>query len=168
MELWEVIGRTVSAEFSDIPNSAEVTRVTLRLSIAALLGGVLGYERESKGKAAGLRTHMLVSLGAALFVLVPLQAGISVQDLSRVIQGLIAGIGFLGAGTIIKMVEQEHAKGLTTAASIWMTAAIGMAAGMGRESTAVLATLLALLILALLPKVEDSAHPRHPQRHRGD
>lgn len=147
------IGNTILHEFSDLPDVAGVTRITLRLLIAATLGGVLGFEREQKGKAAGLRTHMLVALGAALFVLIPQQAGVSDADLTRVLQGLVAGIGFLGAGTIIKGNGEEEIKGLTTAAGIWLTAAIGVAAGMGREATAVLSTLLAILILYTVPKI---------------
>lgn len=154
MGVWQEIWNTVLSEFSDIPNAAEFTRVTLRLLIAAILGGLLGYERELKGKPAGLRTHMLVAVGAALFVLIPQQAGASVADLTRVLQGLIAGVGFLGAGAIIMGNQRAETKGLTTAASIWLTAAIGVAAGMGRESTAVLSTLLALLILSVIPMVE--------------
>ena len=116
----------------------------------AVLGGLLGYERETKGASAGLRTHMLVSVGSALFVLIPLQAGMSVQDLSRVLQGVTAGIGFLGAGAILKQRDNNDVKGLTTAASVWMTAAIGVAAGMGREGTAVLSALFGLVILAFI------------------
>jgi len=123
-EVWNVI----AGEFADLPSVAEVVRVTMRLLMAAILGGILGYEREQQGKNAGLRTHMLVSAGAALFVLVPQQAGMSEESISRVVQGLLAGIGFLGAGSIIKMSEKEQVKGLTTAASIWATAAIGIAA----------------------------------------
>ena len=98
---------------------------------------------------------MLVALGAALFVIVPQQAGMGVEDPSRVLQGIIAGIGFLGAGAIIKLSGKEEIKGLTTAASIWATAAIGIAAGMGREMTAILSTILALVILAALPRIEQ-------------
>ncbi|MNT39456.1 putative Mg(2+) transport ATPase [compost metagenome] len=122
--------------------------------MAVILGGLLGYERERSGKAAGLRTHMLVALGAAIFVLVPLQGGMQVGDLSRVLQGVIAGIGFLGAGAIIKLSDEREIHGLTTSASIWMTAAIGVAAGMGREATAVVSTLMALFVLAVLRRVE--------------
>lgn len=150
---WQEIGHTLRAEFSDLPDAAGVTRITVRLLLAATLGGVLGFEREQKGKAAGLRTHMLVALGAALFVLIPQQAGVSDADLTRVLQGLVAGVGFLGAGTIIKGNSDEAIKGLTTAAGIWLTAAIGVAAGLGREATAVLSTLLAVGILATVPKV---------------
>lgn len=149
---WQEIGTTIAREFSDLPDLAGVTRITVRLLIAATLGGMLGFEREQKGKAAGLKTHMLVALGAALFVFIPQQAGVTDADLTRVLQGLVAGVGFLGAGTIIKGHGEEDVKGLTTAAGIWLTAAIGVAAGMGREATAVLSTLLALVILYTVPK----------------
>ena len=150
---WQQVETTVWQEFADLPDAAGVTRITIRLLIAAILGGMLGFEREQKGKAAGLRTHMLVALGAALFVLIPQQAGVSDADLTRVMQGLVAGVGFLGAGAIIKGNGEEEIKGLTTAAGIWLTAAIGMAAGLGREATAVLSTLIALLILYIIPKI---------------
>lgn len=141
---------TIQREFSDLGNAEDVTILVVRLTVAALLGGLLGYERETTGASAGLRTHMLVSVGSALFVLIPLQAGMQVQDLSRVLQGVIAGIGFLGAGAILKQKERNDIKGLTTAASVWMTAAIGVAAGMGREGTAVLSALFGIVILAIL------------------
>ncbi|MFC3940903.1 methyltransferase [Pseudomonas gingeri NCPPB 3146 = LMG 5327] len=153
---WHTVWMTLQAEFADIGDAQQVTRITLRLLIAALLGGVLGFEREQKGKAAGVRTHMLVALGAALFVLVPQMSGAQADAMSRVVQGVIAGIGFLGAGTILKGhadEEGQHVKGLTTAAGLWMTAAIGVAAGLGRESTAVLSTLLALGVFSLMPRV---------------
>ncbi|MCF5230381.1 MULTISPECIES: MgtC/SapB family protein [unclassified Pseudomonas] len=153
---WQEVLQTLHAEFSDIADAKQLTQITVRLLIAAILGGILGFEREQKGKAAGVRTHMLVALGAALFVLVPQMSGSQSDAMSRVLQGVIAGIGFLGAGTILKGKEDEegqHVKGLTTAAGLWMTAAIGVAAGVGRESTAVLSTLLALVVLGLMPKV---------------
>jgi putative Mg2+ transporter-C (MgtC) family protein len=100
---------------------------------------------------------MLVSLGAALFVLVPQQAGLEVADMSRVIQGVIAGVGFLGAGAIVKYQREGDVRGLTTAAGVWLTAAIGIACGLGRESTALLSTLLALAILTLVPRLFDRA-----------
>lgn len=157
MEWWDIFSRTVASEFSDIPDLEHAVRVSLRLLLAAFLGGVLGYEREYKGKAAGLRTHMLVSLGAALFVLVPLEGGMEIDDLSRVMQGIITGIGFLGAGTILKGSSVKDVKGLTTAAGIWLTAAIGVAAGLGHESTAVMTTALALIIFLLMPRLEQHA-----------
>jgi len=154
MDQWwnEVLG-ALQDEFADITDLEQLTKVTARLLIAALLGGILGFEREHKGKAAGVRTHMLVSIGAALFVLVPQMAGSEADALSRVVQGIVAGIGFLGAGTILKgnRLDTHDVKGLTTAAGLWMTAAIGIAAGMGREATAVLSTVLAWSVLALGP-----------------
>ncbi len=151
--MWNEIANTLQAEFSDVSDVETITRILVRLLLAALLGGVLGYEREHHGKNAGLRTHMLVAMGAALFVLVPQQGGMQVADMSRVIQGVIAGIGFLGAGAIIKSSSHKGVKGLTTAASIWTTAAIGIACGLGRETTAVISTLLALIVLGVLPRL---------------
>ncbi|QNA90958.1 MgtC/SapB family protein [Massilia sp. Dwa41.01b] len=140
----------VVQEFSDLGDVEGITRVVVRLLVAVVLGGMLGYERESVGASAGLRTHMLVSLGSAMFVLIPLQAGMEIDDLSRVLQGITAGIGFLGAGAILKHSNKNDIRGLTTAASVWLTSAIGIAAGMGREATAVLSALFALVILAIL------------------
>ncbi|MFJ3483336.1 MgtC/SapB family protein [Pseudomonas sp. NPDC090202] len=154
---WQEVVETLDAEFSDITDASQLTRVTVRLLIAAVLGGILGFEREHKGKAAGVRTHMLVCMGAALFVLVPSLAGADDAALSRVVQGIVAGIGFLGAGTILKgqKLSTAQVKGLTTAAGLWMTAAIGIAAGVGKELTAVLSTVLALAIFSLVPLITD-------------
>ncbi len=148
MNWWHDIGQAIGKDFSDLPAAAQMVQIVLRLLVAAVLGGLMGWERERQGKAAGLRTHMLVSLGAALFVLVPQQAGAKEGDLTRVLQGIVTGIGFLGAGTIVKGRNDEEVQGLTTAAGIWLTAAIGVAAGMGREATAILSTVLALVILS--------------------
>ncbi|AUZ46630.1 MgtC/SapB family protein [Pseudomonas orientalis] len=156
MDAWlHVAWLTLQAEFADIGDARQVTQITVRLLMAAILGGILGFERESKGKAAGVRTHMLVALGAALFVMVPQMSGNQADAMSRVVQGVIAGIGFLGAGTIIKGKDEDagHVIGLTTAAGLWMTAAIGVSAGLGRESTAVLSTLLALVVFSVMPKI---------------
>src|SRR5690606_38385572 len=101
-DLFFRIGSTISSEFSDINDVEQLTRVVLRLGMATLMGAIIGFEREKRGRAAGLRTHILVTLGAAIFVIVPLEAGMSIGDLSRVVQGVIAGVGFLGAGTIMK------------------------------------------------------------------
>ncbi|MGL4422081.1 MAG: MgtC/SapB family protein [Gemmataceae bacterium] len=159
---WQEIAETVQQEFSDLHDLAGMTRVIIRLLIAAILGGILGYERERRGKAAGSRMHMLVALGAALFILIPQQAGVSDLELTRVLQGLVAGVGFLGAGAIIRGNGEEEIRGLTTAAGIWLTAAIGVAAGMGREATAVLSTLIALLILNKIPKLAQRLEERKP------
>jgi putative Mg2+ transporter-C (MgtC) family protein len=151
---------TIQAEFSDLLDLEQFTRVCLRLCVALLLGAAVGWDRERRDADAGLRTHMLVSLGAALFVLVPLQAGMSQEDLSRVLQGLVSGIGFLGAGAVLKDSSEGRIHGLTTAATIWATAAIGLAAGMGRELLAVLATVLVLLVLTLLRRLGQRIRER--------
>ena len=88
-------------------------------------------------------------------MLVPQQSGMLIADQSRVIQGIVTGIGFLGAGAIIKHRSEEDVKGLTTAAGVWLTAAIGIACGLGRESTAILSTVLALIVLAIVPRLVD-------------
>lgn len=155
--MWEQIWSTVREEFSDLGDVGDITRVLMRMTLAVLLGGLLGYERESVGASAGLRTHMLVSLGCALFILIPLQAGMGLGDLSRVLQGVTSGIGFLGAGAILKLRDRNDIRGLTTAASVWLAAAIGVAAGMGREATAAASAVFAFAILAILrraPKKE--------------
>lgn len=146
---WAQSWITIQNEFSDLGDPSDITRVCVRLLVATVLGAALGFERESVGAPAGLRTHMLVSLGSALFILVPLQAGMSLEDMSRVLQGVTAGIGFLGAGAIIKL-QNEGIKGLTTAVGIWLTAAVGVAAGMGLEATAVVSAMFGLVILSLL------------------
>ena len=161
MSIWDQIISTVIAEFSDLKDVTEITRVSVRLLIAALLGGLLGYEREQRGKSAGIKTHMLVCIGSALFILIPQQAGIiSDAELGRVMQGIIAGIGFLGAGAILKGDDEKNLKGLTTAAGIWLTAAIGIAAGLGRESSAILCTFLALMVLIIIPKLAGFIGPK--------
>lgn len=147
---WVQAWIAIQEEFSDLGDAGDITRVCVRLTVAVALGAMLGYERESVGASAGLRTHMLVSLGSALFVLIPLQAGMEVNDVSRVLQGVTAGVGFLGAGAILKSQSENQITGLTTAAGVWLTAAIGVAAGMGREATAVASALFALGILSLL------------------
>jgi putative Mg2+ transporter-C (MgtC) family protein len=151
---WEQILATLHEEFSDLADTSDVTRVIVRLLVALALGAVLGYERESIGAAAGLRTHMLVAMGSALFVLVPMQAGMPLPDISRVMQGIVTGVGFLGAGAILKLRSGEIS-GLTTAAGIWLTAAVGVAAGLGLMATAVLSALLAWVVLSLLRRIKD-------------
>jgi putative Mg2+ transporter-C (MgtC) family protein len=151
--VWTQILDTLQQEFSDLSDVPQFTRVVLRLALALLLGALIGYERERRGVDAGLRTHMLVAVGTAVLVLVPQQAGMEADQLSRVVQGIAAGIGFLGAGTVLKLESLREIHGLTTAAGIWTTAAIGIAVGIGRESTAVLTTLIVLVVFSLI-KVE--------------
>jgi putative Mg2+ transporter-C (MgtC) family protein len=97
-----------------------------------IFGAVIGIQRERAGKPAGVRTHMLVSSGAAVFILASGEFGMNPDSISRVIQGLVTGIGFLGAGAILKLYDRRAVEGLTTAAGIWMTAALGVAVGLGR------------------------------------
>jgi len=136
------------------PDGAQLARILIRLTAAALLGAIIGFQRETMGKAAGLRTHMLVAAGAALFVVACLESGMSSDGLSRVIQGLATGIGFIGAGAILKLAEEREITGLTTAASIWMTAAVGVAVGLGRWGSAVISVVLTWVILAVLGRME--------------
>ena len=137
-----------------IPDAQEFLRVVIRLVSASLLGAIVGYERERTGKSAGLRTHMLVALASALFVVAPLELGVAQADISRIIQGVAAGLGFIGAGAILKRSDQGEIQGLTTAAGIWMTAATGIAAGLGSLGVALIGVALAWVILAVLARLE--------------
>jgi len=125
----------------------------LRFLLAAGLGAGVGYQRERAGKAAGIRTHILVSSGAALFTLASIYGfdGAAV-DISRVAAGVVVGIGFIGAGVIFRGISGTGVAGLTTAASIWVTAAIGLAAGAGMYLVSVIATAVVVGVL-FLPKV---------------
>jgi putative Mg2+ transporter-C (MgtC) family protein len=115
---------------------------------------VIGIQRERAGKPAGLRTHMMVALGAAVFIMASGEFGMNADSISRVIQGLVTGIGFLGAGAILKLYDKRAVEGLTTAAGIWITAALGVAVGLGRFGLALLATLLAWMTLSLVRQME--------------
>jgi putative Mg2+ transporter-C (MgtC) family protein len=125
----------------------------LRFLLAVALGAAIGYQRERAGKAAGLRTHILVSSGAALFTLVSIY-GFSgaVVDISRVAAGVVVGIGFIGAGVILRGQREKEVAGLTTAATIWITAAVGLAAGAGMYLISVIAAAVTVGVL-FLPKV---------------
>jgi putative Mg2+ transporter-C (MgtC) family protein len=136
------------------PDARQFIHVVIRLAAAALLGAAIGFQREMAGKPAGLRTHMLVTLGTCVFVLACSGYGMNSDGLSRVIQGITTGIGFIGAGSILKLSEQRDVKGITTAASVWITAAVGVAVGLGGLGLALLATLLTLIVLALLGSIE--------------
>ena len=172
MAIWDAIGDALRQDFADLPDPTHVVQIVVRLTLAAVLGGLLGWDRERTRKPAGLRTHMLVAAGSALFVLVAQQSGMTSADLSRVIQGIVTGIGFIGGGAILKLSEQRKVKGLTTAADIWLTAGVGIAAGLGRELSAILGTLLAFTIICLLRPLErwldagkaDSSVRAHAER----
>jgi putative Mg2+ transporter-C (MgtC) family protein len=153
-EWWQQFWEGLRSGWFDFPSGVQVGQVVGRMLVAALLGAVLGFEREHEGKAAGLRTHMLVALGTAFFVLAGSQAGMNDADLSRVVQGVATGVGFIGAGTILKRNDEAHIRGLTTAANIWLTAAVGAAVGLGRLGAAVMITVIAFVILYVLGKIE--------------
>ena len=161
--LQEIID-AIAGEFSDLADAGRATVVVFRLLLASALGGVLGFERESAGKAAGMRTHMLVAIGAAMFLMAVNLAGGGDPESSRIIQGLVAGIGFLGAGAIVKGQPSEEIRGLTTAASIWMPAAIGVAVGLGHASTAILCTILAIIVLAVMQRWCQGIHPNNHRK----
>jgi putative Mg2+ transporter-C (MgtC) family protein len=139
-----------------LPDAREAVRVVIRLVAALLAGAIIGYQRERAGKAAGLRTHMLVSMGTALFVIACTESGWASDAMSRVVQGLTTGIGFLGAGAILKLEETQRIKGLTTAAGIWMTAAVSVAIGLGHIGTAAIGVVLAWIVLAALARLARS------------
>ena len=126
--------------------------VFLRLALAAGLGGAIGLEREFRHKPAGLRTNMLIALGSALFAILSVELGTAAGSSDRVASQVVSGIGFLGAGAILR--SGGNITGLTTAATIWVNAAIGMAAGLGSYSVAAGGATLTLVVLALLPFME--------------
>jgi putative Mg2+ transporter-C (MgtC) family protein len=145
---------------ASLPNAQETVRVVIRMLAALLAGGIIGLQREVSGKAAGLRTHMLVCAGTTLFVLAAIDAGMEQDALSRVIQGLVTGIGFLGAGAIMR--TGVGIRGLTTASMIWVNAAIGVAVGGGEYRLAIIATGVTLLVLVVLTPVERWIERRTP------
>ena len=147
-----------------LPDARELIRVLLRLLAALILGAIVGIQRERTGKPAGVRTHMLVSLGAALIVVAPMHAGMGSDELSRIIQGLVTGIGFIGGGAILKIEDSREIEGLTTAAGLWMTAAVGMTAGLGRLGLAVISVALTWVVLALAGKIEIQPVEEHTMK----
>jgi putative Mg2+ transporter-C (MgtC) family protein len=136
----------------------------LRLALAAALGGAIGLEREYRQKPAGLRTNMLIALGSALFSILSVELGAAAGSPDRVAAQVVTGIGFLGAGAILRSGENIH--GLTTAATIWVNAAIGMAAGLGSYVVAAGAATLTLIVLGILPFIERRFEERGGSAHR--
>ncbi|KAF3888397.1 MULTISPECIES: MgtC/SapB family protein [Nostocales] len=137
--------------------------ITFRLCFALLIGAIVGIERQLTHKPAGLRTHMLVSFGAALFSLIVLQSNVSQsvtgsEALSRVIQGIATGVGFIGAGEILRQSSHEsnrmEIQGLTSAAAIWVSAALGIAAGSGLWQLGLIGAFLCLLVLSVFKRFE--------------
>ena len=140
-----------------IPGSAYTAAMwpdlIVRLVVATALAAAVGCEREARGKVAGLRTHVLISLGAAAFTAASLY-GFAGADVARVAAGVITGVGFLGAGVIFRGTSSGGVSGLTTASSIWVTAGIGLAAGCGLYLLALAVTIIALVVLEL-PRIRD-------------
>ena len=134
----------------------------LRLALAAALGGAIGLEREFRHKPAGLRTNMLIALGSALFSILSVELGAGAGSPDRIAAQVVTGIGFLGAGAILRSGENVH--GLTTAATIWVNAAIGMAAGLGSYTVAAVAAAVTLGVLALMPAMEKIVDRRRGER----
>ncbi|MCY7346872.1 MAG: MgtC/SapB family protein [Pyrinomonadaceae bacterium] len=145
---------------SGLPDAQQLAHIVIRLIAAIILGAVIGFEREKAGKAAGLRTHILVALGTCVFVVACAGSGMDADGLSRVIQGIVTGIGFLGAGSILKLNEERDIQGLTTAAGIWMTAAVGVAVGLGTLGLALLATILTVIILTFIGRIDNKAEKK--------
>lgn len=142
----------------------QAVRALLRVLVALCCGACIGHQREQVGKAAGLRTHIIVAGGAAVVVAAAFESGMEDDALSRVIQGLLTGVGFLGAGAILKLREVPDVRGLTTAAGIWMTCAIGVAAGLGRFAIAILATAATWYVLNSLQAWERRNGEEEPDR----
>lgn len=143
--------------------------VVWRLTLAAVLGGVFGLEREVKGREAGLRTNILISVSSCLFTYLgiagfPYSEG-AVRDPARIAAQIVSGVGFLGAGALL--VYKNKVRGMTTAATIWVVAAVGMAAGAGASFTAVFTTVLSLLTLVLLNPVSRGLEARAQRRYEG-
>jgi len=138
----------------NVPEMQQVVRITVRLGTALIMGTLVGLQRELTHKPAGLRTHMLVALGTALFIVSATEQGMLHDDLSRIMQGLATGIGFLGGGAILKLTTEREIHGLTTAAGIWMTAAASAAAGLGQIAVALIGTVFGLLVLIVFHRIE--------------
>jgi putative Mg2+ transporter-C (MgtC) family protein len=159
----EILWQELCAGF---PDGAQLARVLLRVFAATILGAIVGFEREKAGKPAGLRTHILVCLGTAVVVLACSGGRMGLDGLSRVIQGIVTGIGFIGAGSILKLSEERDIQGLTTAAGLWMTSAIGIAVGLGALGLALISTALTLIVLALVHVIEVRAAARAAEKKK--
>jgi len=142
------------SELQNFPSATHAVRIVLRLFVALVVGGLVGIQRELTHKPAGLRTHMLLALGTALLIVIVDESGSSKSDMSRVVQGLVTGIGFLGGGAILKLTAEHEIHGLTTAAGLWLTSAASIAAGVGQLPLAIVGVILGLVVLAAFTKVE--------------
>jgi putative Mg2+ transporter-C (MgtC) family protein len=147
-----------------LDSGRQLAQMLIRMVAAILLGFLVGMQREKVGKPAGARTHMLVCLGTAVVVLACAGMGMQYDAQSRVIQGIVTGIGFIGAGSILKLNQEREIQGLTTAAGLWMTAAIGIACGAGTVGIASLASVLTIVVLALAGVIEATVEKNNKAR----
>ncbi|HEV2837060.1 MAG TPA: MgtC/SapB family protein [Pyrinomonadaceae bacterium] len=138
-----------------LSSGRQTAQMLIRVIVAVVLGYLVGMQREKAGKPAGVRTHMLVCLATAVVVLACAGTGMNLDAQSRVIQGIVTGIGFIGAGSILKLSDQRDIQGLTTAAGLWMTAAIGIACGVGTVGIALITAVLTVIVLALAGVIEN-------------
>ena len=143
-----------------LDSTRQAAQILLRMLAAVVFGFLVGMQREKAGKPAGVRTHMLVSLATAIVVLACAGMGMQYDAQSRVIQGIVTGIGFIGAGSILKLNEERDIQGLTTAAGLWLTAAIGIACGVGTLGIALIASILTVGVLALAGVIESRDEKR--------
>jgi putative Mg2+ transporter-C (MgtC) family protein len=143
-----------------LTNHDHLLRVFIRLFAAILLGGLIGLQRVSATKPAGMRTHVLVCLGTTAVLLSCSATAFSLEGASRVIQGILIGIGFIGAGSILKLSEEHLIHGLTVSVRIWTTAAVGIAIGLGQVGIALITTVLTILVLAVLAASERRTEKR--------
>ena len=146
----EIVWQELSAGFAD---TEQLIRYAIRLIAAVVLGSIIGIERERAGKEAGLRTHILVTLGTCSVVLACTGYAMTPEGLSRVVQGIVTGVGFIGAGTILKLNEERDIRGLTTAAGLWMTCGVGVAVGLGELALGLLCSVIAFIVLGVLGKI---------------
>lgn len=156
-----------------LPEGLQLVRTISSIGSAALFGAMIGAEREWQGMEAGLRTHILVAMGAALFTAIPLEAGGGAPELAAIVRGIASGIGFIGAGAILKLAAEREIKGLTTAGSIWLTAAVGFAAGGGYMWTGLITVVISLFVLIVLawakplfPSNQKTSDGSRPSRKR--
>jgi putative Mg2+ transporter-C (MgtC) family protein len=153
--------------------TGDLREVFFRLGAAVVIGGILGINRELRHKPAGMRTHALVALGAALITLIAVQlspdrTAVDGNIVVRSIQGIVTGIGFLGGGVILRSQDQTMVRGLTTAASIWVVAALGIACGVGFWQMALIAMGFSLLILVVGEPLEHFLHKLLPEREEDE
>jgi putative Mg2+ transporter-C (MgtC) family protein len=151
------------SELQNVPDATHVVRMALRLLVALVIGGVVGMQRELTHKPAGLRTHMLLALGTALLLVAVEESGMTKDSVTRVVQGLVTGIGFLGGGAILKLTAEHEIHGLTTAAGLWLTAAASVAAGVGQLPLAIVGVCLGLVVLTAFTKLEKKLGHRVSQ-----